>query len=52
MKSSGKKFGVSIAVAGALLMAASVVFSQGPPRGGRGGQGRATDWARSDEISI
>ena len=39
MKSSWKKFGVSIAVAGALLIAASVVFSQGPPRGGRGGQG-------------
>ena len=33
MKSSWKKFGVSIAVAGALLIAASVVFSQGPPRG-------------------
>jgi len=39
MKSIGKKFGVGIALAGALLIAASVVFSQGPPRGGRGGQG-------------
>ena len=41
MKLSWKKFGVSIAVAGALLIAASVVFSQGPPRsgGGRGGPG-------------
>ena len=41
MKLSWKKFGVSIAVAGALLIAASVVFSQGPPPGGgfRGGRG-------------
>lgn len=41
MKLSWRKFGVSIAVAGALLMAASVVFSQGPPRGDgfRGGRG-------------
>jgi Spy/CpxP family protein refolding chaperone len=40
MKLSWKKFGASIGVAAALLIAASVVFSQGPPRGGgRGGQG-------------
>ena len=39
MKSIGKKFGVGIALAGALLISAPVVFSQGPPRGGRGGQG-------------
>jgi Spy/CpxP family protein refolding chaperone len=41
MKLSWKKFGVSIVVAGALLIAASVVFSQGPPRGDgfRGGPG-------------
>ena len=40
MKSTWKKFAVGIAIAGALLIAASVVFAQGPPRGGgRGGQG-------------
>ncbi len=40
MKLSWQKFAVSVAVAGALLIAASVVFSQGPPRGGgRGGLG-------------
>jgi Spy/CpxP family protein refolding chaperone len=41
MKLSWKKFDISIAVAGALLMAASAVFSQGPPRGDgfRGGRG-------------
>ena len=40
MKLVWKNFGVSIALAGALLMAASVVFSQGPPPDGfRGGRG-------------
>jgi len=40
MKSGWKKLGVSMAMIGALLIAASVVFSQGPPRGdGRGGPG-------------
>src|SRR6185436_9923241 len=39
MKSIGKKFGVGSALAGVLLIAASAAFSQGPPRGGRGGQG-------------
>jgi Spy/CpxP family protein refolding chaperone len=38
MKLSWKKIGAGIGVAGALLIAASVVFSQGPPRGG-GGRG-------------
>ena len=41
MKLGWKKIGVSIALAGALLITASVVFSQGPPRGDglRGGPG-------------
>jgi len=37
MKLSWKKTGASIAIAGALLIAASVVFSQGPPGPPRGG---------------
>src|SRR5262245_21403977 len=54
MKSSWKKYIATIGAAGALLVAASVVFSQGPPRGGglRGGPGEGLGlWGRELNLS-